>query len=70
MGPFIESDITDIEIAADGRVFIFGASREVMDLLAEIGIGRNDARRRMEAARRDAATHAPAQASRGHDRHE
>ncbi len=39
MEAFPESDVTDIEIAPDGRLFIFGASREVLELLAGIGFG-------------------------------
>lgn len=56
MGPFIESNVTDIEIAPDGRLFVFGASREVIELLARIGFGGQQARRRFEAGRRDGGT--------------
>ena len=44
-----ESSMTDIEIAPDGRVYIFGASRRVLELFREIG--GNDAHliKRLEA---------------------
>ena len=31
-----ETDITEITIQPDGRVYVFGASRGVLDLLAEL----------------------------------
>jgi len=52
--PLIESDVTELEIAPDGRVFIFGASKEVMSILAELGS--RDAQRRSAAAGRQAET--------------
>ncbi|MBL8851317.1 MAG: hypothetical protein JNG89_16665 [Planctomycetaceae bacterium] len=51
MQPFIESDVTELEIAPDGRVFIFGASRQVMSILAELGS--RDAQRRTATAGRN-----------------
>ncbi len=32
-----ETNVTDIEIAADGRLHIFGASQEIMTLLQSLG---------------------------------
>ena len=51
MQPFIESDVTELEIAPDGRVFIFGASKEVMSILAELGC--RDAQRRAAAGQHE-----------------
>jgi hypothetical protein len=34
-----ETRITEISIAADGRIYIFGASRQVIELLAAIELG-------------------------------
>jgi hypothetical protein len=47
METFPESDVTDIEIAPDGRLYLFGASREVIEILADIGVA--EARRRLAA---------------------
>jgi hypothetical protein len=47
METFPESDVTDIELSPDGRLYIFGASREVIEILAEIGVA--DAQRRLAA---------------------
>ncbi len=32
-----ETDISEITISPDGRVFVFGASKPLLDLFAEIG---------------------------------
>jgi hypothetical protein len=37
-----ESAVTEIEIAADGRLFLFGASREVLELLVDVGLAGKD----------------------------
>lgn len=47
METFPESDVTDIEIAPDGRLYLFGASRELIEVLADIGVA--EARRRLAA---------------------
>lgn len=33
-----EDDVTDITIAADGRLFIFGASRPLLEMLDDLGM--------------------------------
>jgi hypothetical protein len=37
-----ESSVTDIEIAPDGRLFLFGASRELLELLLDVGLTGKD----------------------------
>ena len=44
MGPDDETAITEISILPDGRVCVFGASRHVLDVLAELE-SRDDAAR-------------------------
>ena len=34
-----EAAVTDIRIAPDGRVFVFGTSRPVLEMLSELGWG-------------------------------
>ncbi len=38
-----DSAVTEIEIAPDGRLFLFGASREVLQLLLDVGLARQKA---------------------------
>ena len=33
-----ETNVTDIELTQDGRIFVFGASAEVLSLLDELGL--------------------------------
>jgi hypothetical protein len=49
MEPLLECDVTDIEIGPDGRLFLFGASRELLELLAQSGIAPEAAGRRLAA---------------------
>lgn len=44
-----ETSMTDIEIGADGRIYIFGASREVLELLRDLGFEDEHLRTRLEA---------------------
>ena len=49
MEPFPESDVTEIEIGPDGRLFLFGASREVLEVLSLTGLAPQAAGRRLAA---------------------
>ncbi|WP_437193909.1 hypothetical protein [Planctomicrobium sp. SH527] len=42
-----DSDCTDIEIAPDGRIFLFGASTQAMELLEACGLHDPASRTRM-----------------------
>lgn len=45
-----EVNITDIELLPDGRIYVFGTSLEVLDVLDELQNGRDDVvRRRIES---------------------
>ena len=44
-----ETSITDIEIGADGRIYVFGASREVLEMLKEIGFTDKHLQARLDA---------------------
>ena len=44
-----ETSVTDIEIGADGRIYIFGASREVLELIRDLGFDDEHLRGRIEA---------------------
>ena len=44
-----ETNITDIELLADGRICVFGMSREVLEVLDDLQIGRDpNVRQRLE----------------------
>ena len=43
-----ETAITDIRIAPDGRVFVFGASGQVLEMLSELGWGDDNLHARLE----------------------
>ena len=34
-----ETRVTEISIAADGRIYVFGASRQVIELLSDLQLG-------------------------------
>jgi hypothetical protein len=55
METFPESDVTEIEIGPDGRVFLFGASREVFEVLSQTGLAPQAAGRRLAAGEAPAA---------------
>ncbi len=42
-----ETKITEIELTPDGRIFVFGASREVLSLLDDLGLGDEALRSRL-----------------------
>lgn len=45
-----EVNITDIELLPDGRIYVFGTSLEVLEVLDELQNGRDDVvRRRIES---------------------
>jgi len=41
-----ETNITDIEVLPDGRIYVFGTSREVLDVLDELQCGHDETVRR------------------------
>jgi hypothetical protein len=43
-----ETTITEITIAPDGRVFIFGLSRPVLEMCAELNLSSHDLQQRIE----------------------
>ncbi len=43
-----ETAMTDIHIASDGRVFVFGASGQVLEMLSELGWGDDNLQARLE----------------------
>lgn len=47
-----ETSITDIEIGPDGRIYIFGASREILELLQDLGFADEHLRVRLAAMKR------------------
>jgi hypothetical protein len=49
-----ETAVTDIELTPDGRIFLFGASRAILELLDSLGLGDAALRERFEAAPHDA----------------
>ena len=45
----IESaNITELEVAPDGRIYVFGASPEILELLQSIGFSDGDVHRHVE----------------------
>ncbi len=44
-----ETSVTEIEIGSDGRIYIFGASREVLELMRDIGFEDEHLRTRLAA---------------------
>lgn len=50
MDAFDESTDAEIEIGSDGRVRIFGASREILEALAAIGVRGSGVAARLRAA--------------------
>ena len=46
-----ETSITEITILPDGRIFVFGASREVLEVLDDLKLGDETARERAQLAR-------------------
>ena len=46
-----EDRMTEITIAPDGRVFVFGLSREALEVLSELGPGDAHARRLLQHVR-------------------
>ena len=45
----IESaNITELEVAPDGRIYVFGASPEILEILQSIGFSDGDVHRRVE----------------------
>jgi hypothetical protein len=49
-----ESAVTDIRIAPDGRVFVFGTSRPVLEMLSELGWGDDAVAARIHALKQTA----------------
>jgi hypothetical protein len=49
MDALLEANVTDIEIGPDGRLFIFGASRQLLELLEASGVASLETRRRLMA---------------------
>ena len=43
-----ETAITDIRIAPDGRVFVFGASGQVLEMLSDLGWGDDNLQARLK----------------------
>jgi len=43
-----ETLITELTIAPDGRIFVFGLSRQVLDLLKELNCSTDDLKQRIE----------------------
>jgi len=54
-----ESAISEINILADGRICIFGASLPILEMLAAVQLGDEALRRRIEAIRTAQARLAP-----------
>ena len=46
-----ETNITEIELCSDGRIFIFGASYEVLRLLDDLALSDDALRSRLETMR-------------------
>ena len=51
MNPDDETTLSEITIMPDGRLYVFGASREVLDVLAELSPGDADLQRRVQHVR-------------------
>jgi len=45
-----ETRVTEISIAADGRIYVFGASRQVIELLSDLQLGDPSLDRRAQHA--------------------
>ncbi|MBM3969422.1 MAG: hypothetical protein FJ302_06120 [Planctomycetes bacterium] len=50
-----EAAVTDIRIAPDGRVFVFGTSRPVLEMLSDLGWGDQAVTARIQALQQTAA---------------
>lgn len=50
-----EAAVTDIRIAPDGRVFVFGTSRLVLEMLSDLGWGDEAVTARIQALQQTAA---------------
>jgi hypothetical protein len=46
-----ETSITEISIAPDGRIFIFGLSRPILEMCAELNPSSQDMQQRIECLR-------------------
>jgi hypothetical protein len=44
-----ETAMTDIRIAPDGRVFVFGASGQILEMLSQLGWGDDNLQKRIES---------------------
>lgn len=51
-----EAAVTDIRIAPDGRVFVFGTSRPVLEMFSELGWGDEAVTARIQALQQTADT--------------
>lgn len=49
-----EEQITEISVAPDGRVYVFGASAAVLEALGSMGLGGEALRRRLECLKQAA----------------
>ena len=57
-----ESTVSDIRIGTDGRVHVFGTSREILEALAAIGVRGDAVRWRRDGAVEAIADHPPSSA--------
>ncbi len=46
-----EKAVSEITIAPDGRIFVFGSSRQVLEVLDDLNLGGADLKRRIEHVR-------------------
>lgn len=44
-----ETAITDIEIGPDGRIYLFGASKSILELIHDLGLGDPHLQTRIDA---------------------
>jgi hypothetical protein len=56
-----ETQITEISIGPDGRIFVFGLSESVLEVVAELSSDLSPARRRLAALRPAQSLSAPTQ---------
>lgn len=57
-----ESTVSDIRIGTDGRVHVFGTSREILEVLAAIGVRGDAVRLRLDGAVETIADYPPSSA--------
>ena len=48
--PIDETNVTELEIGTDGRIYVFGASPEVLQILEQLQLTRDSLRPRLTSA--------------------